>query len=87
MRNEGCIFHLLGEDVAAEAIAGCEKRLHLHDGGLACARAGIESRRAAGTLHNNAQVNAVDYTPGGIEVNAVLDDILYGRLRDFVMKE
>lgn len=39
------------------------------------------------TLHNNAQVNAVDYTPDGIEVNAVLDDILYGRLRDFVMKE
>ena len=39
------------------------------------------------TLHNNAQVNAVDYTPDGIEVNAVLDDILYGRLRDLVMKE
>ena len=39
------------------------------------------------TLHDNAQVNAVDYTPDGIEVDAVLDDILYGRLRDFVMKE
>ena len=39
------------------------------------------------TLHDNAQVNAVDYTPDAIEVDAVLDDILYGRLRDFVMKE
>ena len=39
------------------------------------------------TLHDNAQVNAIDYTPDGIEVDAVLDDILYGRLRDFVMKE
>lgn len=39
------------------------------------------------TLHDNAQVNAVDYTPDAIEVDVVLDDILYGRLRDFVMKE
>ena len=39
------------------------------------------------TLHDNAQVNAVDYTPDAIEVDSVLDDILYGRLRDFVMKE
>ena len=39
------------------------------------------------TLHNNAQVKSVDYTADGIEVDAVLDDILYGRLREFVVKE
>ncbi len=38
-------------------------------------------------LHNNAQVNQVDYTENGIEIEAILDDILYGRLRNFVKKE
>ena len=38
-------------------------------------------------LHDSAQVGQVDYTPDGIRVDAVLDDILYGRLRDFVVKE
>lgn len=38
-------------------------------------------------LHNNAQVNRVDYTENGIEMDVVLDDILYGRLRDYVTKE
>ena len=39
------------------------------------------------TLHNNAQVKNVDYTADGIEMEVVLDDILYGRLRQFVTKE
>ena len=39
------------------------------------------------TLHNNAQVKNVDYTADGIEMEVVLDDILYGRLRDYVKKE
>lgn len=39
------------------------------------------------TLHNNAQVKNVEYTADGIEIEAVLDDILYGRLREFVIKE
>ena len=39
------------------------------------------------TLHNNAQVKNVDYTADGIEMEVVLDDILYGRLRDYVIKE
>ena len=39
------------------------------------------------TLHNNAQVKSVDYTADGIEVDTILDDILYGRLREFVVKE
>lgn len=38
-------------------------------------------------LHNNAQVNQVDYTENGIEIEAILDDILYGRLRNYVKKE
>lgn len=38
-------------------------------------------------LHDNAQVNKVDYTEKGIEIEAVLDDILYGRLRNFVKEE
>ena len=39
------------------------------------------------TLHNNAQVLNVDYTAGGIEIETILDDILYGRLRDYITKE
>lgn len=39
------------------------------------------------TLHSGAKVNSVDYTPEGIEIDAILDDILYGRLRDYVIKE
>ena len=39
------------------------------------------------TLHNNAQVKIVDYTADGIEIEAVLDDILYGRLKDYITKE
>ena len=39
------------------------------------------------TLHNNAQVKSVDYTADGIEIEAVLDDILYGRLKDYIIKE
>ena len=39
------------------------------------------------TLHKNAKVNSVDYTGEGIVVEAVLDDILYGRLKEFITKE
>ena len=39
------------------------------------------------TLHSSAKVLAVDYTGDGIQVEAVLDDILFGRLREYVMKE
>lgn len=38
-------------------------------------------------LHDNAQVSRVDYSPEGISIDAVLDDILYGRLREYVVKE
>ena len=39
------------------------------------------------TLHSGAKVNSVDYTAEGIVVDAVLDEILFGRLRDYVTKE
>ena len=39
------------------------------------------------TLHNNAQVKKVEYTGEGIEVETILDDILYGRLREYIVKE
>ena len=39
------------------------------------------------TLHNNAQVLGVDYTEKGILVDAVVDPILYGRLKDYITKE
>ena len=39
------------------------------------------------TLHDGAQVKQVEYTAEGIEVEAILDDILYGRLREYVTEE
>ena len=39
------------------------------------------------TLHANAQVKSVDYTGEGIVVETVVDDILYGRLREYITKE
>ena len=39
------------------------------------------------TLHDNAKVRRVDYAEDGIEVEAVLDAILYGRLREYIVKE
>ena len=38
-------------------------------------------------LHNNAQVKNVEYTGEGIEIETILDDILYGQLRDYVIRE
>ena len=37
------------------------------------------------TLHDGAQVKNVEYVAEGIEVEAVLDDILFGRLRAYVI--
>ena len=39
------------------------------------------------TLHNNAQVISVDYTADGIEIETILDEILFGRVKDYVTKE
>lgn len=39
------------------------------------------------TLHDGAQVLNVEYTGVGIQVETVVDPILYGRLRDYLTKE
>ena len=39
------------------------------------------------TLHSNAQVLNVEYTAEGIAVEAVVDPILYGRLKEYITKE
>lgn len=39
------------------------------------------------TLHNNAKVKGVEYTEDGIRVDVILDEILFGRYREFVAKE
>ena len=39
------------------------------------------------TLHSGAQVLHVDYTGEGIVIEAVLDPILYGRMKDYITKE
>ena len=39
------------------------------------------------TLHSGAKVNTVEYTGDGIIVDAVLDEILYGRMIKYVTKE
>ncbi len=39
------------------------------------------------TLHSGAQVMNVEYTADGIEVETVVDPILYGRLKEYITKE
>ncbi len=39
------------------------------------------------TLHDSAQVLNVDYTAEGIQVETVVDPILYGRLKGYITKE
>jgi len=39
------------------------------------------------TLHSGAQVLGVDYTADGIEIEAIVDPILYGRVKEYITKE
>ena len=39
------------------------------------------------TIHSGAKVMNVEYTGDGIVIETILDDILYGRLKNFVIKE
>ena len=39
------------------------------------------------TLHSSAQVKSVDYTADGIEIETIVDEILYGRLKEYIKKE
>lgn len=85
-----------GEDVVAISAAsgaGCDALLHAIEGALNHARHHVvmclpySMGGQVETLHNNARVLRVEYSAEGIEVEAVLDDILYGRLRHYVKGE
>ena len=39
------------------------------------------------TLHSSAKVNSVEYTGDGIVVDTVVDEILWGRLKEYITKE
>ena len=86
----------VAEDVVAISARqgiGMEELLHAIEQALGHARHHVLVRLPYSmggmveTLHNNAKVSQVDYTAEGIEIDTILDDILYGRLRDYVVKE
>lgn len=86
----------VGEDVVAISAKqgrGMDELLHAIEKTLGHARHHVLVRLPYSmggmveTLHDNAQVARVDYTGEGIEIDTVLDDILYGRLRDYIVKE
>lgn len=86
----------VGDDVVALSAAsgeGCPELLRAIERALNHARHHVElclpysMGGQVETLHDNAQVIRVDYTAEGIEMEAVLDDILYGRLQKYVKKE
>ena len=86
----------VGEDVvtiSAATGAGMEDLLKAIEKALGQARYHVVVRLPysmggmVDTLHNNAQVKSVDYTADGIEIETILDDILYGRLKQYVVKE
>ena len=39
------------------------------------------------TLHDNAQILNTEYTAEGIRVETIVDPILYGRLKEYIVKE
>ena len=39
------------------------------------------------TLHSSAQVKSIDYTADGIEIETVVDEILYGQMRKYIVEE
>lgn len=86
----------VGEDVvalSARSGAGCPELLQAIERALNRARHHVvmtlpySMGGQVETLHDNAKVIGVDYSAEGIIVEAILDDILYGRLRDYVTKE
>lgn len=86
----------VGEDVvtiSAKKGVGMDTLLAAIEGALGQARHNVvltlpySMGGQVDVLHNNAQVKSVDYTGEGIVIEAVLDDILYGRLKNYVTKE
>ncbi len=86
----------VGEDVvaiSAKTGAGMEKLLPAIERALGHSRHHIQvllpyaMGGTVQTLHDNAKVLQVEYTDSGISVEAVVDSILYGRLREYIVKE
>ena len=86
----------VGEDVvalSARSGAGCQELLQAIERALNHARHHVvmtlpySMGGQVETLHDNARVIGIDYSAEGVVVEAILDDILYGRLRDYVTKE
>ena len=86
----------IGSDVVAMSAAtgmGMEKLLNAIEEALGQSRHHViltipySAGGLVDTLHSGAKVNAMDYTGEGIVVDAVLDEILYGRMRQYVTKE
>ena len=86
----------IGEDVvtiSAATGAGMEELLKTIEKALGQARHHVVVRLPysmggmVDTLHNNAQVKSVEYTADGIEIETIMDDILYGRLKEYVIRE
>ena len=86
----------VGEDVVAISAAkgvGMEQLLQAIEKALGQSRHHVHLQipYAMGglvdTLHSGAQVLNVEYTGEGILVEAVLDPILYGRMKEYIAKE
>lgn len=86
----------VGQDVVAISAArgmGMDKLLSAIEGALGQSRHHVcmlipySMGGMIDTLHNSAKVNSVDYSAEGILVDAVLDEILYGRMREYITKE
>ena len=86
----------IGEDVvkiSAATGAGMEELLKAIESALGHSRHHVQVTLPysmggmVDTLHSGAQVLAVDYTGEGIVVEAVLDPILYGKLKQYITKE
>ncbi len=86
----------IGEDVVAISAkkgAGMDALLAAIENALAQSRYHVQlllpysMGGMVDTLHSNAKVNGVEYTADGIVVDVVLDEILYGRLKEYVKKE
>lgn len=86
----------VGQDVVAISAArnmGMDKLLAAIEGALGHSRHHVNMLLPYSmggmidTLHSNAKVNSVAYEAEGIAVDAVLDEILYGRMRQYITKE
>ena len=86
----------IGEDVvkiSAKKAMGMEELLQAIEAALGHSRHHVELTLPysmggmVDTLHSGAQVRNVEYTGEGIVVEAILDPILYGRLKEYITKE